>query len=211
MTIQQTPPGANEGLYDAKGRFVPMRLIKEIDLLRHQTVLEIIAKAQEASRRLGQFVREANGDIDAFLALSAEKYDTTFGGKKGNLTLTTFDGRFRVQRAIADRLAFDERLQVAKGLIDDCIRRWSEGSRDEVRALVEHAFQVDKEGKISTERVLGLRRIEIDDPTWQEAMKAISDSVTVASSKSYLRFYERQDDGSYRQIPLDISAIGGRL
>jgi hypothetical protein len=38
-------------------------------------------------------------------------------------------------------------------------------------------------------------------------MRAISDSVQVASSKTYLRFYERQEDGSYSQIPLDIASI----
>jgi hypothetical protein len=38
-------------------------------------------------------------------------------------------------------------------------------------------------------------------------MRAISDSVQVASTKTYPRFYERQEDGSYSQIPLDIAAV----
>jgi len=38
-------------------------------------------------------------------------------------------------------------------------------------------------------------------------MDAITESITVASSKSYLRFYERIDDGSYKQIPLDVSVL----
>lgn len=210
MTVQQTPPG--DGMYDAKGRFVPMRLIKEVDLVRDALVLELVAKAQEMSRILGQFKDATMGDIQAFLDLSAEKYGVTYGGAKGNVSLMTFDGRFKIQRSIADKLVFDERLHIAKKLVDECIHRWSKGSSDEIRALVEHAFQVDKEGKVSTERVLGLRRLQIEDPTWQEAMQAISDSVQVASSKSYLRFYERVGETQeYRPLGLDLASVGGGL
>ena len=38
---------------------------------------------------------------------------------KGNVTLTSYDGKYKIQRAIAEYLHFDERLQVAKELIDD--------------------------------------------------------------------------------------------
>lgn len=213
MTTNMTPPG--EGMFDAKGRWVPQRLIKELDLLRHDTVLGLIAQAQEMSRQLGAFKTKITADLQAFLDLSAEQYEVSYGGKKGNVTLTTFDGRFKIRRSVADRLVFDERLQTAKGLIDECIHRWSQGSSDEIRALVEHAFQTDKEGKVSTERVLGLRRLAITDEKWLEAMKAIADSITVASSKSYIRFYERIDSGSqagsYRAISLDLASVGEGL
>jgi hypothetical protein len=80
-----------------------------------------------------------------------------------------------------------------------------------VRAIVEHAFQVDKTGRVSTERVLALRKVEIDDDRWNEAMRAITDSVQVASSKAYVRFYERVDDSDrYRPISLDLSSVGER-
>jgi hypothetical protein len=38
-------------------------------------------------------------------------------------------------------------------------------------------------------------------------MEAITESIQVVSSKTYIRFYERRDDGSYMQIPLDVAAI----
>lgn len=97
---------------------------------------------------------------------------------------------------------------MAKELIDHCIHEWTAGSSSEVQALVEHAFQTDKEGKISTARVLGLRSLNIKSEKWQNAMQAIMDSIQVTGSKSYLRFYERQgEDGPYRQIPLDVAAL----
>ena len=109
--------------------------------------------------------------------------------------------------AVNDNLQFNEKLQIAKQLIDECIKEWATGARPELRALIDNAFAVDKQGNISTARVLGLRRLDISDPKWLKAMQAITDSVQVVSSKTYMRFYERQKDGSYKQIPLDVAAL----
>ena len=85
---------------------------------------------------------------------------------------------------------------------------WSEGSRDEIKVLVNDAFRVDREGRINTGSVLGLRRLEIKDEKWQRAMTAISDSVRVDGSKPYIRFYERAEGSDeYVAIPLDFAAL----
>lgn len=203
----QGPP-AGDGLFDAQGRWVPRKLIKEVDLARDELVHELIGRAKETSRLLAKFKHEVMADIGAFVDLSAQKYDVQVGGTKGNVTLTSYDGHYKVVRQIANRLTFDERLQAAKELIDGCITEWTAGSRDEIRVLVEHAFQTDKQGKISTERVLGLRRLEIESPRWQEAMRAISDSVQIASTTAYVRFYERVgEDGHYQPISLDLATV----
>lgn len=202
-----TPPP--DVLVDAKGRWVPRSLVKDVDLARHELVLEMVARAEAFSRLLLDFRARALADIRAFVALSSERYGVEVGGAKGNVTLLSFDGRYKVTLQVADHLVFDERLQAAKELVDQCIRAWSEGARDEIRALVEHAFQADKQGKVSTERVLGLRRLNIQDPKWLSAMRAIADSVQVASSKAYVRFYERIGEGDgWRAISLDLASVG---
>lgn len=198
------------GLYDSHGRWVPRRLIKEVDLLRHETVLSAIVKARLASETLREAKAEIIADLNAFVALSAEQYGVELRGMKGkgNVTLMSHDGRYKIVRQIHERLAFDERLQVAKALVDQCITAWTEDSGDEVRALIEHAFQVDKAGAVSTERVLGLRKLRIQKPEWLEAMAAIADSVHVASSTAYVRFYERVGDSDeYVSIPLDFASV----
>ncbi len=191
---------------DAQGRLVPVESIKQVDLARNDLVLETMKKAVEMSAALARFKASVMDDIEAFCELSAEKYGAKLGGKKGNVTLFSFDGRYKMMRSIDDFITFDERLQAAKTLIDDCLKRWSEGSDAKLRTIVNDAFQVDKAGRINTNRVLGLRRIEIEDETWQQAMQAIAESVQIISSKAYVRFYERQPDGGYRQINLNIAA-----
>ena len=192
---------------DSQGRQVPENLVSEIDKLRDQTVRGIASEALKMKDVLADFKRRIRDDIHTFVDISASRYGKAWGGKKGNISLTTYDGKYRLVVSINDLIVFDERLHVAQELIADCIEKWSEGSRSEIRILVQDAFQVDKAGKINTARVLGLRRLEIQDPDWQKAMEAISDSIQVSGSRQYLRFYEKNENGEYIHIPLDVAAL----
>ena len=202
--VEHAPEGHKR---DAQGRLVPLGHIKPIDLARDDLVYEIARRARSLSLDIGVFRAAAFSDIAAFVQLSAEQYGAKVGGTKGNVTLLSFDGRFKVQRAIQERIVFDERLQAAKALIDACIHEWSQGARSEIRTLINSAFEVDKEGNINTGRVLGLRRLDIPDAQWQQAMQAISDAVQVSGSKSYIRVYERVGDtDEYKPIKLDVAS-----
>lgn len=215
MTAQQAetkpaqPIEVPEGYrMDAKKRLVPEETIKEIDLARNDFVLEWFGKAKALQQQLQDFKLAALGDIGAFIDLSAERYNVQVGGGKGNISLVSFDGTIKIQRAIADTITFDEGLQAAKALVDNCITRWKEGSRNEIKVLADDAFNVDKEGKISVGRVLGLRRHNFDDPEWKKAMQAIADSIQVTGSKTYVRFYQRGGpDDKWEALSLDISKL----
>ena len=187
---------------------VPIGLVDEIDQQRDSLVRELVAGAKTLQTAMRQFKDRVMGDVQAFVELSAEKYDVKLGGRKGNVTLVSFDGRLKVQLAIAEHLAFDERLQAAKKLVDECLTSWTEDSRDEIKTLVLDAFQVDQEGRLNTARILGLRRLSIGDPLWLRAMAAIADSMQVVGSKSYFRVYERSaPDGKWEAIALDLAAL----
>ncbi|OWY39363.1 sulfate transporter [Xenophilus sp. AP218F] len=191
---------------DAQGRLVPIDRIKPIDLARDELVADIVKKARVVSADLTAFKEATFSDIIAFIELSAERYGAKVGGEKGNVTLVSYDGRYKVLRAVQETLTFDEGLQAAKALIDECVHEWTSGARSELRALINDAFNVDKAGKISTGRILTLRRLDIEDDKWKRAMAALSDSIRVQCSKSYVRVYERVGDTDrYEAIPLDIA------
>lgn len=190
------------------GHLVPVETIKPIDLLRDDTVGRIINDAQALQQQMRDFKRKALDDITTFVTVSAEEYGLKWGGKKGNLSLVSYDGKYKVLLAISDSLSFDERLQIAKQLVDECIHEWAEGSNANIRALIEHAFQTDKQGNINTARIFGLMRLKIDDAKWQEAMNALKDSIQITATSQYLRLYERVGDSDqYRQIALDIAGL----
>lgn len=191
---------------DAKGNLTPAELVKEIDKARDALVHEWVERGRDLSKAISHFKEGIFGDVQAFIELSAEKYGAKVGGNKGNVTLFSYDGKYKIQRVINESLQFDERIQAAKVLIDECLNEWSEGSRPELKALIERAFNVDKEGNLNTYRILGLRRVEIQDSRWQNAMQAISESVQVVSSKAYVRLYERVGEtDQYVPIALDVA------
>ena len=199
------PAGFRE---NAQGHLIPESAIKPIDLARDGLVRELISGAKATSEQLAKFKAGVFADVAAFVQLSAEQYEAQLGGQKGNVTLVSFDGRYKVNLAKADNISFDERLQAAKALIDECIADWSKDSSPEIKVIIQQAFDTDKEGNISTGRVLGLRRLDIKDERWQNAMTAIGESVQVIGSKQYVRFYERVGDtDQYLPISLDVAKV----
>lgn len=193
---------------NAQGHLVPVSTIKPIDLLRDQTVNTIAAKAQDLFKALAEFKSSTFSDLEAFVATSAAQYGVEVGGDKGNLTLHSYDGRYKIVRSVADLIRFDEQLIAAKKLVDDCLSDWTDESRDELRALVNQAFQVNATGSVRTSEVLRLLRIDIKDPRWITAMEAVRNSIQVMGTKPYVRIYERiKGTDEYTPITLDLAKV----
>ena len=192
---------------DARGNLIPDANVKDIDKLRDQVVRDLCTMAKERNQGLRKFKLDSMQEVATLCTTSMEQYGVKTGGEKGNVTLTSFDGKYKVVRQMQDHIVFGEQLMAAKGLIDQCVNRWVDGANPHIRVLVNDAFQVDKEGLINTSRVLSLRRLNIKDEDWEKAMEAISDSIQVASTKPYIRFYERDQTGDYKPITLDMAAI----
>lgn len=205
MAENQIPAGY---MVDPQGRLVPDTMVKEIDKMRNDLVLQIVKDARNLSEIMAGFKKASFADIESFCDLSAEQYDKSIGGLKGNISLLSFDGRYRVSRAVSETYVFDERLQVAKALVDECLQEWSGNSRPELKMLINDAFQVDRAGQVNVKRIMSLRKFNIDDERWKKAMEAINDSLNVLESRIYLRVHERiENPEQWRQIPLDISGV----
>lgn len=201
----QIPAGFRQ---NGQGHLIPESLIKPIDIERDRLVRHLVDRASELSGELADFKVVAFGDIKAFIEMSFEEYGAKVGGKKGNVSLLSFDGRYKIQLAVQESIALDERLQAARSLIDECVGEWTQGIRPEAVALINDAFRTDTKGEIRTARVLALRRLEIADERWQRAMKAIGEACQVVGSKSYIRIYERVGDtDQYQPISLDIAGV----
>ena len=81
---------------DACGNLISKDNIKEIDLARHGLVREIALKAKDLSTAIAEFKGYAMGDIDAFVDLSAERYEVKLGGKKVTGRVSAIDARIDV-------------------------------------------------------------------------------------------------------------------
>lgn len=194
-------------MLDRKSRLVPISQVSDFDLEMDAFVRAQVAGAIEENARIKAFKSKSFDECYAWLDLVAEKYGKTRGGLKGNVTFPSYDGSEQIRIAVQDSLTFGPELQIAKDLIDECLNEWSEGANENLRAIILDAFAVDKEGQLNTGRILSLRRIKIDDSRWHQAMEAISESLQVAVSKTYINFRRKNADGKLVNIPIDIAAV----
>lgn len=192
---------------NAQGYLVPESLIKPIDLLRDDVVRKQVVAALALQLQMAAAKVQMQRELEDYLDLSAQEYGVTYGGAKGNITLTSYDGSMKVVRDIGEHRIFDERIQAAKAQIDACIERWSEGASANLLAMVDHAFRVNKQGRIDVNQVLSLRNLAIDDDEWKAAMDAIADAITTVSKKEYIRLYQREPSGKYVAINLDWAKL----
>ena len=202
---QDIPEGYRE---DAKGRLVPDRLVSDAQRLEDTTVRTVVAYALNLHREVQRFTGHCWDDLAAMDDLVAERYGLRRkGGAKGNRTYTSYDGTLKVVVQVQDRITLGPELQIARELVEACIAEWGDGARDEITTLARHAFDADKQGNVSREKVFALRRLEIDDDRWRGAQAAITDAVRVVGSRTYIRFYVRRTpENPWTAITIDTAA-----
>ncbi|MFT6668666.1 MAG: hypothetical protein ACJAVZ_000112 [Afipia broomeae] len=193
---------------DGKGGYQPVETIKPQHLIEDETVRKILGYGIALSDQMARFKEHTFDDIGSHEAILEQEFNTKVGGAKGNKTLQTVDGLFKVQVQVSDYIAFGPELQIAKALFDECLNEWAADARAELRALVTNAFQTDKTGNINRSRIFMLLRQDSEDPRWQEGQRAIREAMRVVGSKTYVRCYQRAShDARWEPVVLDMAAV----
>ena len=191
---------------DTKGALVPVDLIKPADKLEDETVRQVLHFADDLSAQIARFRLHTMADLGDFDALIDQEYGLKKGGPKGNRTYQSFDGLMKVTVQIADLIAFGPQLQVAKRLLDECLNEWAADSRPEIQTIITRAFNTDKEGQVNQSEIYRLLRLDISDPRWKEAMRAIREAMRTVSSKEYVRFHRRASvTDAWQAVTIDLA------
>lgn len=177
---------------DGSGALRPVGVVKAKDKLIDEVVRKIISYGLPLSEQVGRFKAHTFKDIDDLLALLAQEYDAKLGGRKGNITLLSYNGLLKVQVSISDYINYGPSIVQAKALIDEYLNDVASAASDELRAIVTLAFNTDKPGKINRSDVERMLQWDIKDPRWLRAMDAIRDSRDVVGSKAYVNLYRRE-------------------
>ncbi|MCB5252618.1 MAG: DUF3164 family protein [Candidatus Cloacimonetes bacterium] len=189
---------------DALGQNVPISIIKPEILKQDAIVSKTINRVKKLQERIISDKARLFEDVELFLQEIAKKNGLSW---KGNAILNSFDGKYRVEIRFKEHIQFGIELQLAKQKIDECLKAWSADSNVNLRAIITEAFQVDKKGEIAKHRILALRKYNIKDAKWKEAMELIDKAIRVVSTKQYVSFYERDEYGEYKQIILNFTAL----
>lgn len=195
-------------LITPQGAQMPINKIKPVDLARHNLVMGIVGDTRAMQEIMKEHKEKTKAKIHDFLDEVAHEYGTTYGGQKGNVTLSDYSQTFKVSVAVNEFMTFTEQLNIAEKLVNECLEDWSGGANENLQAFIKAAFYRTKEGGVSVGKMLGILRLDIQDEKWLRAMRALKESMIKSDSKSYIRVYERASvDHKWEQIPLDIAKV----
>lgn len=190
---------------DSAGCAIPPKYVKPVDKRRDALVEKLTKRAQKISHQLVAFRAQVLNDVEGYLQYIAKHYQVNGRTKEGNKQLSNFSNNIKLEVRVAKNIEFDEKLALAKTIIDDCIRRWSDGANDKIMLLIDEAFKVDKKGNIDRDRVLSLRKLKIKDREWIRAMDIIAESMVIVGARTYVKFSVKNAAGAWVSVPLDIA------
>ncbi len=191
-------------LVDSQGREFPASIIDKELVRRDALVNRIAERARKLQERIVADKQKMVEELDKYLDELARRNGLKW---RGNAELVNFDESMKVEVRYRERIQFGVELQLAKQKIDECLKEWTSDSNANLKAIISEAFQVDKKGEIAKHRILALRRYNIQDTTWKEALELIDKAIQVTSTKQYIAIYTKRDDGSYEQVVLNFSAL----
>jgi hypothetical protein len=197
-------PVKERTLTDAQGREIPVKVLHTEILEKDAAVKKAMDCAMKLQERIISDKQKMIQIIESYLNDAARRNGLEW---KGNALLISFDEKYRIEMRFREKIQFGIELQLAKQKIDECIKAWSADSSDNLKAIINEAFQVDKRGQLARYRIFALRRYKIKDPVWKEAMELIDKAILVTSTKQYISFAVRDEAGNYNRIVLNFSAL----
>jgi len=207
LTYETAHPQVIDGkMHDAQGNLWLLKNIHETDLMYHDMVLSIAAIWIDLSGKIARFKQHNFEDVTTVLDLLFEKFQLERGGKDGNMQFFTVDRKYKLQIAIQKKIDFGPELQAAEKKLQLALAEMTSGDTGDLATLVTAAFNLDG-GKVRVAEILRLRSYKIENPLWNEAMQIINQAIMVISCKRQIRLYERNVQGEYVNIPLDIAAL----
>jgi hypothetical protein len=194
---------------DEEGNFIRKEGIKQYELDRDSLVNELVLECAVIADELQALRHSLKTKIQSYVNDMFKEYDKKLGGKKGNVTLLSFDKKLKVERSIQQRETTNERILIAKNLVDECLKKWAKGANKNLQVVVQRHFKTDGKGSYNVKllkQLLGYKMPSQDDD-WDNAMLELACCIEQDQTAIYYRAYYRDESGNYNNIPLDIANV----
>lgn len=182
------------------GKYVPTKSIDRHLIARDRAVSKIMQRVLRLEKKIKSEKAYIKSEVDKFINRYTDGKDV-----EGNIQLSDYANLNLVVFRKNDIIHFDERLNSAKVFIDKCLKKWSSDANENLRGLVNEAFNVDKKGRVNTYMVLRLTRLKSSDPDWIKAIKLINESIEIAGTRNYMSFKRRiSNESEFESINLNF-------
>lgn len=193
---------------DESGANVPVEYISSGSRMKERSSALLLREAKAVNKKLQKFKNIMDKLCQDVYVKAMEEYKAKTDGK-GNFTWYNFDRSVKIEVSISERVDFDDlAIKAAKEKLDSFLSENINPKMEFVKDMVIDAFSTSR-GKIDAKKVFHLMkyRTKINHPMFQDAINILSDGIRKPGSKTYFRIWEREEDGSYKLIELNFSAL----
>ncbi|MGQ8367108.1 DUF3164 family protein [Glaciecola sp. 1036] len=196
-------------MLDEVGNQIRVSNIKEYDLIRDKLVKEMARDAAVLADEMQAAKERFSAKFEQHIERMENIYKVKVGGRKGNVSLSSFDRKLKIERTKQDRMTTNEHMVVAVQLVDQCLAGWAKGSNRNLQAFVRKYFRTDAKGNFNIADLQRVRRLELEtpDPLWEKAMEALDNAIEHDTTVTYFRAFVRDESGKYLNIPLDFAKV----
>lgn len=194
---------------DESGQQIPYNRTTKVERLHERSAAKIAREAINLNKRLNTF-------NNVITELSNEAYEAFMDSKevkkvtKGNYTWYNFDRSIKIEINVNEPIKFDElTITAAKEKLDTFLDRNITSKNEFIKQMVIDAFETQRNGQLDTKQVLKLTRYEtkVKNELFSEAIKLIREAIRRPKSKTYRRVWIKDEQGSYKNIELNLSSI----
>lgn len=189
---------------DAAGREVPAKYVPKFAKEKDAAARKILEAWRKEEARLKALWKETVAAVEKIHAgaRKEEKLEPAAVADKGYFSFRTFDGRVTVRLDRAREVVFNEKLDLAKELIDEAVEEIAGEAAGDLRTIVESAFKPrGKNRTLDRQRLSDICKMNVRNAKWQKAVELIKAAAEESQRMDYLRVLDGE-----RAIVLDLHA-----
>lgn len=198
---------------DHDGLEIPSRLITSLDKLKERKSNQLLKRAKKIAKDLQEYKELYEEVSKEILEKSANERGLSLAKHKGNFTWYNFDKSVRHETDMQSRIVFDDLLiHSAEEKILEYLRLGLNGASNPlVREMSLEAFK-RRNGQIDPKECIKLLSYKSKIPKkgnelFHDGLEDLQNGMTRVYTKLYHRIAERQPNGEYETIQLNLSAI----
>ena len=199
---------AEKVMVDAMGNQVPVRYVSAYDRTRDRVCRRIASDWKKQRKGLEDLMHKTLAGLAEIV--DARKDAGHELALRGNVQVSSFDGLITVNVEQRYDIHLDDRVKAARDRLYEyasAIAGKLEGDdRETLIKILDETFRASSDGRISTNRVLALIRMEVKAAAWKQAIAMLVQSIETRRGKRYVRVTVRADrDHDAEAIRLDVA------
>ncbi|MFT3750935.1 MAG: DUF3164 family protein [Agriterribacter sp.] len=198
---------------DAAGNDVPQKFLLKSDKVKEAFAGKIYKQALAIEAQLNAFHEMMREASEAVLAIVRNDYELKNGKAKkqtkGAFTWFNYDRSLKVESDVNDIVKWNTALlSEAHELLKEYITGEIGETNVLIKGLVNEAFATSR-GEVDSRKIFQILKWEdkVNNKKFSKACGLLKQAQTIDKTKLYMRVWEKQQDGQYRNINLNFSSL----